>query len=48
MKQLIVMSAMIMLGVFIYGLIAGDGEESLTNAIGKLWKSEISRMAVSH
>jgi hypothetical protein len=34
-KQFIVLIAMIALGVFMYGLIAGDGDGSLTHMAGK-------------
>jgi uncharacterized protein YxeA len=48
MKQIIVMAAMIMLGAFIYNLIAGDGENSLINELGKVWKTEIAYRAGVH
>lgn len=41
MKELIIMSAMIMLGVFIYNLIAGGGDDSLINSLSDFFKSEI-------
>ena len=36
MKQYIVLIAMIALGVFLYGLIAGPGENSLTHEAGRV------------
>ena len=35
------MSAMIMLGVFIFNLIAGDSEGSMLNALAGLFRHEI-------
>jgi len=45
MKEFIIMSAMIMLGVFIYNLIAGGGEGSLINALSGFFRSEIESRA---
>jgi len=42
MKQFIIMSAMIMLGVFIFNLIAGSGEDSLINVLAGLFRQEIN------
>lgn len=39
------MSAMIALGVFIYNMIAGDGEGSLMSALAGLFRSEIESRA---
>jgi len=39
MKQLIVLFATITLGVFIYGLIAGDNDESVVNVLADMWQS---------
>jgi hypothetical protein len=36
MKQYIVLIAMIVLGMFLYGLIAGPGDNSLTNEAGRV------------
>ncbi|MDR1292131.1 MAG: hypothetical protein LBJ91_01865 [Clostridiales Family XIII bacterium] len=36
MKQYIVLIALITLGVFLYGVIAGPGDESLTRISGKV------------
>ena len=41
MKQFIIMSAMIMLGIFIYNLIAGSGEDSIINALERFFRQEI-------
>lgn len=38
MKQFIVLSGMILLGVFIYQLILGPGEDSFINHLGRFWK----------
>jgi hypothetical protein len=35
MKQYIVLIALIALGVFLYGLIAGPGDDSLTSISGR-------------
>jgi hypothetical protein len=35
-KQYIVLIALIALGIFLYGLIAGSGEDSLTSISGKV------------
>jgi len=39
------MSAMIMLGVFLYNLIAGDGDNSMKTGLRQLWKAEIAYRA---
>ena len=41
MKQLIIMSAMILLGVFIYNLIAGPGDGSLMSGLAGFFRHEI-------
>ncbi len=41
MKQLIVMAAMIALGLFIYGVIAGPGEDSLMASLSDVWRAGI-------
>lgn len=38
MKQFIVLSGMILLGVFIYQLILGPGEDSFISLLGRFWK----------
>ncbi len=42
MKQLIVMIAAILLGIYIFGLIAGSGEGSVRSTVGRLWQQEIA------
>lgn len=41
MKQFIILVAMIGLGVFIYGIIAGPGEDSLESCLAKSWQESI-------
>ena len=41
MKQFIVMSAMIALGVFIYNLIAGGGDSSIMSTLETSFRSQI-------
>ena len=38
LKQLIIMVAMILLGLFMYGIIAGDEEGSVYSSLGEVWK----------
>ena len=45
MKQFIVMSAMIMLGIFIFNLIAGNGDDSLLSELGVFFRNEINARA---
>ena len=45
MKEFIIMSAMIMLGIFIYNLIIGDGPDSVINVLERLFRSEINSRA---
>jgi len=45
MKQFIIMSAMILLGIFIFNLIAGDGDDSLLSAIERFFRHEIKTRA---
>jgi hypothetical protein len=40
MKQYIIMISMVSLGIFIYGLIMGDGD-SLLNAVGDVFKAQV-------
>lgn len=42
MKQLIVMIAAILLGIYIFGLIAGPEEGSVRSTVGRLWQQEIA------
>lgn len=38
MKQMIVLVSMIMLGIFIFELIAGNGDNTVMSALGELWE----------
>ena len=48
MKQFIIMSAMIMLGVFLFNLIAGSGEGSLINELAGFFRHEIESKVGVH
>jgi hypothetical protein len=41
MKQFIVLVAMLALGLAIYGMIAGPGDDSMLSAVKDLWADEI-------
>ena len=41
MKQMIVLAATIMLGIFLYGLIAGPQEGSIYSEVKGVWQQEI-------
>jgi len=41
MKQLIVLCSTIVLGVFIYGLIMGNGDSSVINTMSSVWESNV-------
>ena len=41
MKQMIIMLAMLLLGIAIYNLIAGEGQGSLLHTMGGIWQEEI-------
>ena len=41
MKQMIIMTAMVALGIFIYQLIAGKGDGGIAGALADLWRHEI-------
>ncbi|MBQ9931407.1 MAG: hypothetical protein IJO79_03565 [Firmicutes bacterium] len=41
MKQLVVLLAMIVLGIAIYGIIAGDEDGSIKSTVSELWQQEI-------
>lgn len=41
MKQFIVLLAMILLGVALYGLIAGSQEGSLLSTLRSVWSNEL-------
>jgi hypothetical protein len=45
MKEFIVMSAMIILGIFICNLIIGNSDDSLLNVLEKFFRSEIDARA---
>lgn len=48
MKQLMVLGAMIALGLFMYGLIAGTGENSILSGLGMAWEKNIETRSVYH
>jgi hypothetical protein len=41
MKQFIILFAMIMLGIAIYGMIAGSDDTSMLSSVKSLWSQEI-------
>ncbi|MBR0140545.1 MAG: hypothetical protein IJM17_09725 [Firmicutes bacterium] len=41
MKQLIVMAASVLLGIFLFNLIAGSSESSVYSSVKRLWVKEI-------
>lgn len=41
MKQIIVLLGMIVLGIFIFGMIAGDEPNSVKTSVGGFWKTSI-------
>jgi hypothetical protein len=43
MKQLIIMSSTIVLGVFVYSLILGTGDDSLVNVLSEVWSGSVER-----
>ena len=45
MKEFIVMSAMIMLGIFIFNMIAGSGDDSILTALSNFFRSEVETRA---
>ena len=47
MKQMIVLTAMIMLGVILFGLIAGPEEGSTYSVVKGVWESEIDARTMS-
>lgn len=47
MKQMIILAAMIMLGVFLFGLIAGPDEGSIYSEVKNVWQQEISARTMS-
>lgn len=44
MKQYIILSSLILLGVFISGLIIGPGDDSILSSIADSFRDEIDRM----
>ncbi len=42
MKQLIVMAATVVLGVYLFGLVAGPQEGSINSSVRQLWQEEIA------
>ena len=47
MKQLIVLVAMILLGVILFGLIAGPEDSSTYSVVRGLWESEMEARTMS-
>ena len=47
MKQLIVLVASIMLGIFIFGLIAGPQDGSIYSEVKGVWQQEIEARTMS-
>jgi len=46
MKQLIVLLASVLLGIFIFNLIAGPGKSSIYSSVGRLWQQEIKTKSI--
>lgn len=46
MKELIVLLASVILGVFLFGLIAGSGEGSVYSSVKSVWDAEIQMRTV--
>lgn len=42
MKQIIVLTAMVALGISIFKLIAGDGDDSIMHTMKDVWEEEIA------
>ncbi len=42
MKQLIILAASVLLGVYLFGLVAGGQESSVYSSVKRLWSREIS------
>ncbi len=40
-KHFIVLCSTVILGIAIYNMIMGTGDESLINVVGELWRNEI-------
>lgn len=47
MKQIIVMTSTILLGMFIFDLILGNGDGSVINVISDVWSSSIEDRKIS-
>lgn len=41
MKQIIIMTAMVTLGILIFQMVAGDGKDSMKESVKTVWKKEI-------
>jgi len=41
MKQLIILAASVLLGVFLFHLIAGDSEKSMYSQVKNVWQMEM-------
>ena len=46
MKEMIIMMAMVILGIFIFNLIAGSGDDSVLNVLADFFRREIEARAV--
>ena len=40
MKQLIILTASVILGIFLFGMVAGSSEDSMYSAAKRLWQRE--------
>ena len=43
MKQIIILFAMISLGIFIYGLLMGDGDNTVLHSVKNVWQQQIQQ-----
>lgn len=41
MKQIIILFAMISLGIFIYGLLMGEGDDTVLHSVKHVWQEQI-------
>lgn len=46
MKQMIVLISTIVLGVFIYQLVAGPGDDSIMSGLSALWQSGLDQRSL--
>lgn len=46
MKQLIVLAASILLGLYLFHLIAGPGPDSIYGSVGNLWRQELQTRTI--